>query len=220
MKNALPCLALLLGLAAAVPVAAGAPAKADRAAAACERVRPALGEHFGKPVFLCIIKEKLELELWVQEKSTWRVLKTYPVAGMSGTLGPKTAEGDCQAPEGFYAVLPGALNPKSNYHLSFDIGYPNAYDRELGRTGCQIMVHGSDCSIGCFAMTDPGIEEIYTMVDKALQAGQKAVPVQIYPFEMTPERMQREKDSPHIEFWRHIRRGWQFTHTHAAPYLP
>lgn len=191
---------------------------ADRAAAAMENVRPALGAHFGKPVFLRIIKEKPELELWVQENSQWRILKTYPVAGMSGTLGPKTAEGDCQAPEGFYAVLPRALNPRSSYHLSFNIGYPNAYDRSLGRTGSLIMVHGSNCSIGCFAMTDPGIEEIYTMVAQALHAGQPAVPVQIYPFEMTPARMQQEKGSPHYRFWQYLQPGWQYTRTHHAPY--
>ena len=183
-------------------------------------MKPAWGRHFGKPVFIRIVKEKRELELHVKEGDSWRLLKTYPIAAMSGTLGPKQAEGDLQAPEGFYEVYPSSLNPRSNHWLAFNVGYPNAYDRSLGRTGSYIMVHGGASSVGCFAITDPAIEEVYTMVDQALKAGQPCVPVQIYPFEMTPERMQREQDSPHIEFWRHLQPGWQFTHEHAAPYQP
>lgn len=179
-----------------------------------------LGHAFGRPVFLRIIKEERKLELWTQHEGCWSILKTYPIAAMSGTLGPKKAEGDEQAPEGFYATRRELLNPRSSYHLSFNIGYPNAYDRRLGRTGSFIMVHGSDVSIGCFAMTDKGIEEIYTMVHQALLAGQPFVPIQIYPFEMTPERMEQEKKSPHYTFWQYLLPGWQHTHTHREPYSP
>ena len=198
------------------------PDEPDRVAIAYRHVKPAWGAHFGKPVFIRIIKEKRELELHVreEEENFWHLLKTYPIAAMSGTLGPKQAEGDLQAPEGFYEVYPSSLNPRSNHWLAFNVGYPNAYDRSLGRTGSYIMVHGGASSVGCFAITDPAIEEVYTMVHQALEAGQKYVPVQIYPFEMTPQRMQREQDSPHIEFWRHLQPGWQFTHDHAAPYQP
>lgn len=198
------------------------PDETDRVAIAYRHVKPALGEHFGKPVFIRIIKEKRELELHVREKGekSWKLLKTYPIAGMSGTLGPKQAEGDYQAPEGFYEVYPNALNPLSNHWLAFNVGYPNGYDRSLGRTGSYIMVHGGDSSVGCFAITDPAIEEVYTMVDQALKAGQVFIPVQIYPFEMTPQRMLREQDSPHIEFWRYLQPGWQFTHEHHAPFRP
>lgn len=198
------------------------PDEPDRVAIAYRHVKPAWGAHFGKPVFIRIIKEKRELELHVreEEENSWHLLKTYPIAAMSGTLGPKQAEGDLQAPEGFYEVYPSSLNPRSNHWLAFNVGYPNAYDRSLGRTGSYIMVHGGASSVGCFAITDPAIEEVYTMVHQALEAGQKYVPVQIYPFEMTPQRMQREQDSPHIEFWRHLQPGWQFTHDHAAPYQP
>lgn len=192
----------------------------DRAAAAMQHVRPHLGHAFGRPVFLRIVKETRTLELRVQEKGRWRLLKTYPILAMSGELGPKTAEGDRQAPEGFYATTLPLLNPRSKFHLSFNIGYPNAYDRNKGRTGSFIMVHGSNRSIGCFAMGDPAIEEIYTLVHQALKAGQSAVPVQIYPFEMTPERMEQERNSPHYDFWQSLLPGWQHTHLHGSPVSP
>lgn len=191
---------------------------AGRVATAKAHVQPALGEHFGKPIFLRIVKEDWVLELWVREGAVWRKLKTYEIAAMSGELGPKTAEGDMQAPEGFYAVVPGAMNPRSNYHLSFNIGYPNRYDRSIGRTGSYIMIHGGACSIGCFAMTDPVIEEIYTLINEYFLAGGDRVPVQIYPFEMTAERMEQEKNNPHYTFWQHLQPGWQYTHDRAEPY--
>ena len=194
-------------------------ATTDRVATARKNVQEELGEHFGKPVFIRIIKEDRDLELWVQAADkSWRILKTYHIFGMSGDLGPKTAEGDKQAPEGFYRVYPRSMNPRSKFHLAFNIGYPNAYDRSLERTGSFIMVHGSILSIGCFAMTDARIEEIYTLVSEAFKAGTSYVPVQVYPFRMTPERMLEEQESEHYEFWQHLLPGWQHTETTATPY--
>lgn len=191
----------------------------DRVAIARNNVCAALGEHFGKPVFIRIIKEEYLLELWLQEKDgTWNCFRSYEIAGMSGEIGPKTMEGDRQAPEGFYRVKPQAMNPHSSYHLSFNIGYPNAYDRSLGRTGSYIMVHGSDVSVGCFAMTDEKIEEIYSLVNEAFLAGAEDVPVQVYPFRMTPQRMQAEAQSEHYAFWQHLLPGWQHTETRREPY--
>ena len=191
----------------------------DRVLNARENVRSEFEEHFGKPVFIRIVKEDRDLELWVQEADkSWHLLKIYHIFGMSGELGPKTAEGDNQAPEGFYRVYPLSMNPRSKFHLSFNIGYPNAYDRKLGRTGSFIMVHGDILSIGCFAMTDARIEEIYTMVNEAFKAGTVHVPVQVYPFRMTAERMLKERESEHFEFWQHLLPGWQHTETSCSPY--
>ena len=191
----------------------------DRVTTARQHVMTRLGQHFGKPVFIRIIKEDWELELWMKEPdNTWHILRIYEIEAMSGELGPKTAEGDEQAPEGFYRVYPRSMNPRSAYHLSFNIGYPNSYDRQLGRTGSFIMIHGGDESIGCFAMTDPIIEEIYTLVNEAFKAGTTCVPVQVYPFRMTPERMQQEADNRHIDFWNHLLPGWQHTENNNAPY--
>lgn len=199
-------------------VAHALPHTANREEQARRNVAAKLMHLFGHPVFIRIIKETLELELWLLHEEGWQKFKTYSIAAMSGELGPKEAEGDCQAPEGFYWVLPSALNPHSNYYLSFNIGYPNIYDRRLGRTGSYIMVHGSDVSIGCFAMTDSGIEEIYTLVAEAFRAGQEYVPVQIYPFRMTPERMQQEREHPHYAFWQHLYPGWLHTEEHHEPW--
>ncbi len=190
---------------------------AERVATAKANSQASLGTFFGDPVFIRIVKESRVLELWVQHKGKWQVLKTYPIAGMSGELGPKQEEGDKQAPEGIYDVVPERMNPNSRYHLSFNIGYPNKQDRALGRTGSFIMVHGSDVSIGCFAMTDEGIEEIYTMVNEAFLKGQKRVEVHVYPFEMTPARMEKEMNSPHIEFWRTLQPRWQHTRDTQTP---
>lgn len=195
------------------------PADEPRVIQARQNVQPELGQNFGKPVFIRLIKEERLMELWLQEQQgDWNLFKTYPVAAMSGEPGPKTAEGDKQAPEGFYRVIPGNMNPRSKFHLSLNIGYPNRYDRQLGRTGSFIMIHGGDESIGCFAMTDPIIEEIYTLVNEAFKAGTTCVPVQVYPFRMTPERMQQEADNRHIDFWNHLLPGWQHTENNNAPY--
>lgn len=189
-----------------------------RVTTARENTKKEFGAFFGKPVFIRIVKEKRLLELWVQNRGEWQILHTFPIAAMSGSLGPKTEEGDMQAPEGFYDAVPERMNPHSNYHLSFNIGYPNKRDLELERTGSLIMIHGSDVSIGCFAITDEGIEKLYTMVNEAFRGGQKRVPVQIYPFEMTPERMKTERNSPHFEFWQELQQGWKHTHDKKEPY--
>ena len=137
---------------------------------------------------------------------------------MSGHLGPKLAEGDRQAPEGFYEVDAGALNPESDCHLSFNTGYPNTFDTSLGRTGSWIMVHGSTGSLGCFAMTDPVIEEIYLVCEAALQHGQPSFFVHVFPFRMTEERMLTAATSEWLPFWENLREGYaRFEETQVPP---
>jgi len=147
-------------------LAAGQTPRHPRAAAAEARVRPALerdlakvGLKFGDPVFLRAFKEERRLELFVRNRQTGKydLFRSYPIAAAAGHPGPKLAEGDCQVPEGFYHVPPSAMKPDSRFHLAFNIGYPNAYDRAHGRTGSLIMVHGNRVSAGCLAMTDPKI---------------------------------------------------------------
>lgn len=186
-----------------------------RSRAVAERVTPGLREAFaeqgltwGAPVFMRIFKESNELEVWVQQGEEFVLFRTYAIHYYSGDLGPKLKEGDRQAPEGFYYVPVSAMNPNSNYHLSFNLGYPNAYDRANGRTGSLLMVHGSTVSIGCFAMTDARIEEIYTIVDAALRAGQPYFRVHVFPFRMTPENLQRHGQSEWISFWYNLKSGY------------
>ena len=95
------------------------------------------------PVLIRIYKEDSALEVWKQDRTgRFALLKTYPICKFSGTLGPKLQIGDYQAPEGFYDISPEQMNPTSNEYLSFNTGFPNAFDRSLGRTGNFLMVHG------------------------------------------------------------------------------
>ncbi|MDH3196423.1 MAG: murein L,D-transpeptidase [Hyphomicrobiales bacterium] len=161
------------------------------------------------PILVRIFKEDGELEVWKQKRETGRyaLLKKYDICKWSGNLGPKVREGDRQAPEGFYTVTPAQMNPKSSYHLSFNIGYPNAYDRALERTGSHLMVHGACSSRGCYSMDDEQIQEIYTLARLSFQGGQRAFQVQAYPFHMTPENMARHRKDPNIDFWRMLKEG-------------
>ncbi|MEZ5898685.1 MAG: murein L,D-transpeptidase family protein [Hyphomicrobiaceae bacterium] len=156
----------------------------------------------GAPIYIRIFKEESELEVWKERPGGRYVLiKTYPICNWSGALGPKTSIGDHMAPEGFYGVGAHSLKPDSKYHLALNIGYPNALDKALGRTGDFIMVHGDCKSVGCFAMTDGLIEEIYAFVREALEGGQARVPVHTFPFRMTSANLARHTDSPAYKTW-------------------
>lgn len=173
----------------------------------------------GAPVFIRAFKEERELEIWLQEdgKETFTLLRTYPIAAASGNLGPKQAEGDQQVPEGFYHVPPRMMNPRSRFHLAFNIGYPNEFDQAHDRTGSFIMVHGSDVSIGCLAMTDEKIEEIYTLCDTAHKYGQKFFRVHIFPFRMNEENMAAHAESRWINFWENLREGYLHFEENKTP---
>jgi murein L,D-transpeptidase YafK len=161
------------------------------------------------PILVRIFKEESELEVWKQEESgQFALLKTYPICRWSGDLGPKIKEGDRQAPEGFYTITPGQMNPNSNYYLSFNLGFPNAYDKANDRTGAFLMVHGDCSSAGCYAMTDEQMGEIYALGRESFFGGQRAFQVQAYPFRMTPLNLARHRDSPHMAFWRMIKEGY------------
>jgi murein L,D-transpeptidase YafK len=161
------------------------------------------------PMLVRLFKQEAELEVWKQDRSgQFALLKTYPICRWSGDLGPKVREGDRQAPEGFYNITPAQMNPQSAYYLSFNIGYPNAFDKALGRTGSQLMVHGDCSSRGCYAMTDEQISEIYTLGRESFFGGQRAFQVQAYPFRMTPVNMARHRDNPNMPFWKMIKEGY------------
>jgi murein L,D-transpeptidase YafK len=112
-----------------------------------------------------------------------------------------------QVPEGFYTIAPGQMNPNSHYYLAFNVGYPNAYDRALGRTGGSVMVHGVCSSAGCFSMTDEQIDDIYAIVREAFRGGQREIQMQSYPFHMTAENMAKYRLDPNIDFWKEIKVG-------------
>ncbi len=182
----------------------------QRAAVAVERATPkvtarlrALGASLGDPVFIRAYKQEKRLYLYVQPGGTGRFVEfaSWPICAASGVLGPKKAEGDKQVPEGVYGVTPEAMNNASSYHLSMNVGYPNAFDQALGRTGSFIMIHGRCESVGCLAMTDPVIEDIWTLVSAAHRAGQDKVDVHIFPFVLSVKALESHTQSEHLAFW-------------------
>jgi murein L,D-transpeptidase YafK len=171
------------------------------------------------PILVRIFKEESELEVWKQDNSgRFELLKSYPICRWSGELGPKVKLGDRQAPEGFYTITPGQMNPNSNYYLAINTGFPNAFDKANGRTGEFLMIHGDCSSAGCYAMTDEQIAEIYALARESFFGGQRAFQIQAYPFKMTPLNMAKHRDSPHMAFWKMIKEGYDhFEVTHHEP---
>ena len=209
------CLAVPLGTVA--NAGAGIPTS-PRARKAIRRVSPELKTTlaradlaYGAPIFIRIFKQEKRLELWVRQGHRFALFKAYPVCTYGGRgLGPKTQQGDRKAPEGFYYVPPAALNPLSKFHLSFNLGYPNRYDRAHDRTGGALMVHGDCVSIGCYAMTHRGIEEIFALADAAFRNGQRFFRVHIFPFHMTDTHMEGYGRSPWRSFWENLKEGYDF----------
>ena len=169
----------------------------------------AQGMTLTSPIMLRIFKQENTLEVW-KRKDTGRyaLLTSYEICKWSGKLGPKLKEGDKQAPEGFYSVNKHQMNPNSQYHLSFNMGFPNAYDRAHGRTGSHLMIHGACSSAGCYSMTDEKVEEIYAMARDAFKGGQKAFQIQAFPFRMTAENMVKHRQHKDYEFWKMLKRGY------------
>jgi murein L,D-transpeptidase YafK len=160
------------------------------------------------PILIRIYKEESTLEIWKRDRTGRFVpLNTYPICKYSGKLGPKIVEGDRQAPEGFYDITSDQMNPNSSQYLAFNIGFPNAFDRSLGRTGSFLMVHGGCRSVGCYAMTDGAMEEIYGLVYEALRGGQEKVQVQAFPFHMTAGNIARHAEDPNVRFWEMLKIG-------------
>jgi murein L,D-transpeptidase YafK len=170
-------------------------------------------------ILVRLFKKEAELEVWKQASNgQYALLQTYPICRWSGQLGPKVREGDRQAPEGFYTVTPALMNPNSSYHLSFNMGFPNEFDRAHGRSGSHLMVHGSCTSRGCYAMTDEAISEVYALAREAFNGGQRGFQVQAFPFRMTPQNLASVRYDRNIAFWRNLKEGYDhFELTRAEP---
>jgi murein L,D-transpeptidase YafK len=167
-----------------------------------------IGTTESAPVLIRTYKKEAELQIWkMKSDGQYALLKTFPMCRWSGQLGPKTHEGDRQVPEGFYTIAPNQMNPNSNYYLSFNVGYPNAYDKAWDRTGGNIMVHGVCSSAGCYSMTDAQIAEIYAIAREAFNGGQREIQMQSYPFKMTAENLAKHRLDPNIDFWMQLKNG-------------
>jgi len=160
------------------------------------------------PILLRIYKEESELEIWKKTTAgNYELLKKFGICKWSGELGPKVKTGDRQAPEGFYFIRPEQMNPHSSYHLAFNLGFPNDFDRAHNRTGSHLMVHGDCSSSGCYAMTDEQIADIFALAREAFDGGQLAFQVQAFPFRMTNANMTRHRNNPNQSFWRMLKEG-------------
>jgi len=175
----------------------------------------------GAPSLIRVFKKEKTLETWIQDQETKRyvLFKSYPICNYSGTFGPKLAEGDHQAPEGFYTIKANQMNPWSQYHLSFDIGFPNEYDRAHRRTGSNLMIHGDCKSEGCYAITDESIEDVYLLTEASITNGHN-VPVHAFPFRMTARNMERHNASQWTPFWENLKEGYDaFELTKTPPQI-
>lgn len=122
-----------------------------------------------------------------------------------------------QVPEGFYEIGPKSMNPASNYHLAFNIGYPNEYERVKKYTGSEIMVHGDCVSIGCYAMGNENIEEIWTLMVKVFENGQDFINLQIFPFRMSDENLESHPQTTFHKLWLNLKEGYEYFDNHKVP---
>jgi len=196
-----------------------------RAEKAISSVEPTLkselavkGLKYGAPIFIRIFKNPGVLEVWVESSDgNFVKFKNYDICTFSGNLGPKLKQGDNQSPEGFYFVNAGRLNPWSSFHLSFNLGYPNKYDRAHGRTGSALMVHGNCVSVGCYAMTDPYINEIYALSVAALKSGQPLFRVHSFPFKLEEKELSKYSSNQWYSFWLNLKKGYDYFNKHKRP---
>jgi murein L,D-transpeptidase YafK len=198
-------------------VAMGAPLPGTPDLAALDSRLAAHGIAPGAPVLVRIFKLEFELELWMKRGDRFHLFATYPICRWSGSLGPKLREGDWQAPEGFYTVDAKSLNPYSRWHRAFNLGFPNGLDQAHGRTGSYLMVHGGCSSVGCYAMTDPVIDEVWRLVTAALKGGQRRFHVHIFPFRLTEENLASRTDRPWAGFWQDLKPGYDLFETTRLP---
>lgn len=178
----------------------------------------AAGLQRGAPIFIRIFKDESLLELWMHKAGRFELFSTYPICNWDGVLGPKQFEGDRQGPEGFYTVGEQQLRWSGRYHRAFDLNFPNLLDRTMGRTGSAILIHGSCSSIGCFAMTDAVIDELFELATAAMASGQQRFSVHSFPFRMTPANMMRSATSPWADFWSNLKIAFDtFERTRQPP---
>lgn len=172
----------------------------------------------GSALMIRIFKAESELEIWLEKDGRFEHFATYPICHWSGSLGPKQSEGDKQTPEGFYTITSRQLHHIGRWPRSLNLGFPNAYDKAMKRSGSYILVHGGCSSVGCFAMTNPVISEIYGLSSAALRGGQRHIPTHVFPFRMTDANFAKYKSSEWSSFWANLKEGYDsFEKTRRPP---
>jgi murein L,D-transpeptidase YafK len=172
-------------------------------------------QSFNVELFIRAFKKEKSLEVWVRKKTSaeFILLKTYSICALSGSPGPKRKGGDGQVPEGFYHI--DRFNPYSNFFLSLGINYPNESDRKLGHKnpGGDIFIHGDCVTIGCLPIEDEYIKELYLLCVEARSAGQKKIPVHIFPCKINSNaydglKGKFQSDPEMINFWKNLEEGF------------
>lgn len=176
----------------------------------------------GFQMYIVAYKEEGKLEVWLKNKSqsAYSLFKSYDFSAHSGKLGPKIKEGDLQTPEGYYAI--NAFNPQSNFYLSLGVNYPNQADlfrSGKNKPGGDIYIHGNQVTVGCIPLTDDKIKEVYVLATESRNAGQKEIPVSIYPFRMTNENVKSKLPLyPQQKlFWTNLQEGYVYFVKHKKP---
>lgn len=177
----------------------------------------AAGHKLGDPVFIRIFKSEFLLEVWLKKGERFERFASYPICRFSGRLGPKLKQGDRQAPEGIYTIAKNQLNPASRWHRSFNLGYPNSFDRAHSRTGNYLMVHGGCSSIGCYAMTNEVIDEIWRIITASLESGQQRFQIQVFPFRMTSDNIADAKSEEWKDFWTQLKTAYDLFEATKVP---
>ena len=201
-------LAEAANVAGTLPGPMASPAEDGRPMSALEASLEAQGFRLGAPAFIRIFKAESSLEVWLLKNGRFERFRSYTICKFSGGLGPKLRQGDRQSPEGVYFITGGDLIVNARWHRAMNVGFPNAHDSALGLTGSGILIHGKCSSVGCFALTDTVVEEVYDIVEAALQAGQPRVPVHIFPFELTREKLAGAAGEEWSAFWKQLKRGY------------
>jgi len=175
------------------------------------------GVALSAPMVIRVFKMESELEIWKAKGGAFELFATYPICHWSGSLGPKLQEGDKQAPEGFYTVTRKQLHHVGRWPRSLHLNFPNIYDQAQARTGNFILIHGGCTSVGCFAMTNPVMEEIHRLTSASIDGGQEHVPVHVFPFRMTEENMKAHPSQSWGGFWANLKEGYDFFEKSKRP---
>ena len=179
----------------------------------------AIGARLGAPMLLRVFKQEREVEVWVQpeDQQTFVLFRIFPICFYSGKLGPKVKEGDMQSPEGFYFVGPAQMRAKSQYHRAIDFAFPNDYDAAQGYIGTELLIHGNCVSSGCYAMTDPFVEQLYELGSATAATAAQGFWIHAFPFHMTAEALAGQQDSPWLGFWQQLKAGYDAFETSRIP---
>lgn len=204
MKHALKviillCIALNCTLSVAVDAASLPRASEIRAQ---ERLK-AIGFKEPLRIYLRLFKQEKTLEVWLQSGGTYKLYKSFEICKYSGKLGPKIAEGDKQAPEGFYHVpAKDVLWNSRKWPRALNLAFPNIYDGLQKRTGSYLLIHGGCSSVGCYALKNGPMSLLYDLVALSLKQGQGVIPIHIFPFRLTFEKLAIHKNHKFFNLWK------------------